>query len=361
MSRNMIRIVVAIAVLAGAGIWGVQWVQFRAAHVFENDARITTDLIAISSRVEGWVTDVPVAQGDMLNKGELIAQIDDREARLKVSELESRLGEYTAENEALLAEIKLVTAQIDRRYKVQVHETDAKRAALRTTTDQVKLRKSELNRLKPLARNRVVSPQALEKAEVEYLNAESRHRTAEAELAAAGARLAEITAEKGQIEVLERKRAQIEARRKTLVAQIEQQKLNVKDRQINSPITGVVDKVFVDKGEFVRPGQRLALIHNPDNIWVETNVRETELRHVTRGAPVKIIVDSYPDSPFSGSVLRIGSAATSQFALLPNPNPSGTFTKVTQRVPVKISIKGTETRPLRPGMMVEVEIVVTGN
>jgi membrane fusion protein (multidrug efflux system) len=160
--------------------------------------------------------------------------------------------------------------------------------------------------------------------------------------------------------VLERKRAQVEARRKTLVAQIEQQKLNVQDRRITSPITGVVDKVFVDKGEFVRPGQRLALIHDPNNVWVETNVRETELRHVALGAPVKIHVDSYPDSPFTGSVLRIGSAATSQFALLPNPNPSGTFTKVTQRVPVKISIKGTETRPLRPGMMVEVEIVVSG-
>jgi membrane fusion protein (multidrug efflux system) len=356
----MIRIVVAIAVLAGAGIWVVQWVQFRAAHVFENDARITTDLIAISSRVEGWVTEVPVSQGDMLDQDALIAQMDDREARLKVSELESRLGEYTAENEALSAEVKLVTAQIERRYSVQVHEAEAKKATLRTAMDQVKLRKSELNRLKPLARNRVVSPQALEKAEVEHLNAESRHQTVQAELAAARARLAEIKAEKGRIEVLERKRAQVEARRKTLVAQIEQQKLNVQDRRITSPITGVVDKVFVDKGEFVRPGQRLALIHDPNNVWVETNVRETELRHVALGAPVKIHVDSYPDSPFTGSVLRIGSAATSQFALLPNPNPSGTFTKVTQRVPVKISIKGTETRPLRPGMMVEVEIVVSG-
>ncbi|MDA0239635.1 MAG: HlyD family secretion protein [Proteobacteria bacterium] len=357
-AKKLIRLVIIVLILVGGGIWGAQWLQHRSNHVFENDARITADIVAISSRVDGWVTEVPVSQGDNIRKGNLIAKIDSRDAELKLAELESRLEELEAERETIDAQISLAENQIRQRFTVQTHWVEASAAALATAESQVKLMRSELNRMRPLARRNVVSTQGLEKAETEFLNAQNRQITAVAELQANKAKLLEISAERGSVTVLKKQRAQIEARSRTLTAQIDQQRLNVKDRDVISPIEGVVDKVFVDNGEFVRPGQRLALIHNPNSIWVETNVRETDLRHVELGATVNISVDAYPDKPFAGRVLRIGDSATSLFALLPSPNPSGNFTKISQRVPVKISIEQVAERPLKPGMMVEVEIVI---
>jgi membrane fusion protein (multidrug efflux system) len=139
----------------------------------------------------------------------------------------------------------------------------------------------------------------------------------------------------------------------------DRQVLDIEDRTIRSPLNGVASRTFIDKGEFVRPGQHLMLIHDPNNIWVEANIKETELRHLELGMPVKLRVDAYPDREFTGKVERIGQAATSEFALLPNPNPSGNFTKVTQRLPIRISVVQEEAM-LRPGMLVVIEIDIPG-
>jgi len=92
---------------------------------------------------------------------------------------------------------------------------------------------------------------------------------------------------------------------------------------------------------------------------VDANVKETEIRHLKVGRRVKVTIDAYPGEIFEGTIARVGHAATSQFALLPNPNPSGNFTKVTQRLPVKIAVAQRDGK-LRPGMMVEVVVDVDG-
>ena len=332
--------------------------KHRTSHVLEDDARITTDLIAVASRVAGWVTEVPISQGQLIQEKSMIALIDQRQSKLKLAELEAQRAELDTQKITLQSQIKLIVSQIDHRIKVQSHKVDASASEVRATKAQVRLKRSELKRLRPLARRKIASSQALEKAEIELQNANSHQASAVSKLQANKARLLEIESDRGQVAVLQGKGAEIDAKRLTLRTLIERQYLDIEDRKVKSPINGVVDKVFIDQGEYVRQGQRIALIHNPKNIWVETNVRETELRHVIVDAPVNIAVDAYPDQPFSGKVLRVGSSATSQFALLPNPNPSGNFTKISQRVPVKISIDAVEGKPLRPGMMVEVEIVI---
>jgi len=99
----------------------------------------------------------------------------------------------------------------------------------------------------------------------------------------------------------------------------------------------------------------LVLGHDPARVWGEANIKETSIRSLNVGQPVDIRVDAYPGEVFKGQVQIVGSAATSQFALLPTPNPSGNFTKITQRLPIRISIENPDER-LRPGMMVEVKI-----
>ena len=155
-----------------------------------------------------------------------------------------------------------------------------------------------------------------------------------------------------QVEVLERRAAEIDAR-------IRRQRLDLEDRTVRSPLKGVIDRTFVEPGEYVGPGQRLLLMHDPAVVWVETNIKETQLRRLAIGQKVRVHVDAYPDDDFEGTIERIGNAATSTFALLPTPNPSGNFTKITQRVPVRIAIAQRDAR-LRPGMMVEVRIATGG-
>src|SRR3546814_15868749 len=101
------------------------------------------------------------------------------------------------------------------------------------------------------------------------------------------------------------------------------------------PFDGVVDQVFVDEGEYVTPGQRLLMVHDPERVRVEANVKETNIRFFRRGKTVTITVVALPGRRFEGTVTRVGKAATSAFALLPTPNPTATSTKHPQPLPVQ--------------------------
>jgi multidrug resistance efflux pump len=142
-----------------------------------------------------------------------------------------------------------------------------------------------------------------------------------------------------------------------LTAQLQQQQLGIEDHTIKSPVPAVIDRTFVRPGEYVAAGQRILMLHDPNAIWVEANIKETQIGEVKLGQPVHVAVDAYPGVAFNGKVTRIGTATTARFALLPTPNPSGNFTKITQRVPVKIDVID-PAKPLSPGMMVEIEIDV---
>jgi membrane fusion protein (multidrug efflux system) len=142
-----------------------------------------------------------------------------------------------------------------------------------------------------------------------------------------------------------------------LSAEVRRRDIDIADRTIVSPADGRVVMTFVRQGEHVSPGQRILMFHDPKEIWVEANVKETDVRLLKPGMKAEVSVDAYPGKVFAGEIFRVGQTATSKFALLPDPNPSGNFTKITQRLPVRITL--TDKDPaLRPGMMVEVSIAV---
>ncbi len=356
--RNLVvRVSVAVVAVGAGAFWGTQWIQHRASHVFENDARIAADMISISSRVNGWVVKRAVSQGDRIHTGNVLVRMDTRESRQKLEEIKARVEEIRAEQNMTRAEISLIEIQTRHRIDAQRHRVRAGQAAVGAAKTQVKLLSSEYLRAKTLTSRKIVSKQRLEKAEASLRDSRERQHQEIAELAARQALLSEAKSALKQVTVLRRRLDQLHAEERRVAAQVEQRRLDVDDRTIVSPIGGVVDQTFVDAGEYVRAGQRLVLIHDPSNIWVEAKVRETDLRYVEIGAPVDVRVDAYPDRPIRGEVVRIGDAATSQFALLPNPSPSGNFTKISQRIPVRIEIDH-DGVALAPGMMVEIAIVI---
>jgi membrane fusion protein (multidrug efflux system) len=129
--------------------------------------------------------------------------------------------------------------------------------------------------------------------------------------------------------------------------------------QVTAPIDGVIAMRWHDPGDVIRAGQTVLSLMDLKNIWITANIEETKLASIRVGAPVSITVDAYPGQHFEGNVQVVGAAAASQFALIPQNNASGNFTKVTQRIPLKISIKTMENAQglyLRPGMSVSIKI-----
>jgi membrane fusion protein (multidrug efflux system) len=129
--------------------------------------------------------------------------------------------------------------------------------------------------------------------------------------------------------------------------------------QVTAPIDGVIAMRWHDPGDVVRAGQTVLSLMDLTNIWITANIEETKVSSIRIGAPVIITVDAYPGLEFQGNVLVVGAAAASQFALIPQNNASGNFTKVTQRIPLKISMKTLDNAQglyLRPGMSVKIKI-----
>ena len=349
------RLIIALAVLAmGAFAW---WLYQRWTHVYTEDARVATHMIEVSTRAAGQVETLAVGQGSRLEPGALIAQIDDRSARLTLEELEATQLALASQRERITAQIDMVDRETGGKLRAARSQYDAAVASRGSAHSELEFRKGEWDRAESLLKRQIISRQQWENARNAWQQSEQMFQRASAEAESARAMVAEAEASQSQIQVLTSEQRALEHEGERISASIARQKVAISELRVTATTGGIVDQTFVHAGEYVVPGQRLLLMHDPADIRVDANIKETEIRHLNIGDPVKIRVDAYPDREFAGEVKLIGNAATSQFSLLPSSNPSGNFTKVTQRLPVRISIAQSG-ELLRPGMMVEVAIEI---
>lgn len=346
-----------LVLLLAAIVLGVREVHNRLAFVSESDARVSANLVVVSSRVSGWLTDVNIIEGAEVKAKQVVATVDDRDARLRARQLEAQLASTESEKAKLRAERDLVDQQTASRLQTHRKQLAAANASVTALEARLELAKSERVRAQSLFDKRVGTRQQLEQARAEAGRIEGEYRMTLAEAEESTAKLEEARAERARLQVLDRELDMLDHRKEELRVQIAQQNLDIADHSVRSPISGVVDRVFVETGEYVTPGQRLAIVHDPQNVWVEANIKETAIRKLSVGQKVAITVDAFPDETFEGEITIIGNSTTGNFALLPTPNPSGNFTKITQRLPVRIGIQQRQQK-LRPGMMVEVAIDV---
>jgi len=352
--RVLRMVFLGLAVIGGLLLLA-DWAYKRYTNVYIDDARITADVISVSSRVSGWVTKLHVSEGDRIKAGATLVSIDTRDAKLQLSELDSRLQAIGAERARALTEKTMIDRQTKSAQSVRRSQVRAAKAALAGRKSDLDLARTDFERTKKLLERKVVSRQRWEERRNAFRKAEQAFQQAEAEVAAATAALIQSAADREQLLVLDRQLAMLTHREAEVSAQRERQLLNLSDRLIASPVDGVVDKTFVNPSEFVTAGQRLLMVHDPKKIWVSANIKETDLRHIKIGSEVTVEVDAYPDKVFEGKISKIGNAATSEFALLPTPNPSGNFTKVVQRIRIRVNLDNKD-ELLRPGMMVEVNV-----
>ena len=352
------RLIIVAAVLMAALVFAALQIRERLLYLHEEDARIRAEMVTVASRVPGWIVSRPVQEGQVVEPGTVLVVLDQRDAEQAHAELAAQLDAIVADKARLRADISLARAQTDGRLRSARAELESANVTVSSLDPQLKLAQSSFVRSERLFEQKMTSQAQRDQAEVQLQSIEREHRIANADLRSAEARVEEAEAERARLEVLAAQRTVLEMREAELAAKLRRQQLDLEDRIIKSPSGGVVDRVFVEPGEYVTPGQRLLLMHDPDKVWIEANIKETQLRRLAVGQQVLVHVDAYPDENFEGAVERIGYSATSTFALLPTPNPSGNFTKITQRVPVRIAIAQRE-GTLRPGMMVEVKIATS--
>jgi len=347
------RALLLITLLVAMGLWAVQWARTAVLFVHENDARIMADLVSVSSEVDGRLSELLVGEGGRVIKGQTLAVIDARSVTLGLNETEAERKTALAELARVEAETRMIGAQIESRIRSARSKLAEREANQNVYALEQTFAENDFRRVEKLAKSGAVSTSRLDRAKTDFLKSRQEFQKAGAEIRTAKSLLDEAIADRARLIVKKAELAELEAQVAEIVTRIERQRIDISDRTIVSPINGVIGRTFVQPGEYLSSGQRVLVLHDPGRIWVESNIRETEVGRLAVGLPVRIEVDAYPDIHFEGRVSRIGDAATSQFALLPSLNESGTFTKITQRIEVRIDLEQRQ-GVLKPGMMVEI-------
>jgi len=341
---SRMRLVIILMIAAAGAAWGIRtWLASR--HVVTSDnAQIDGHITPIAPKVQAFVSRVLVEDNQEVQLGDTLVVLDSRDLALRLQQARADLASAQAQagsgRNAGQAAAQLAMMQ------AQAAGAEGSVAAAEAATRKAA---ADLERYRGLAATKVIAAQQLDAAQaandaaIANLDVARRQAIAAKSQVAAGA-----AALKGA-----------DARLAAAVAAVGTAETQVGYTVITAPIAGIVARRRVEPGELVQPGQALLSVVPSSDVWVTANLKETELQFVKVGDPVEFTVDAYRGVTFKGAVESVSPATGARFALLPPDNASGNFTKVVQRVPVRIAVTTEDpAHPLRPGMSVDVSIRV---
>jgi len=328
-----------------------------------NDAYVRGDLTPLSTKVAGLVREVKVNDYQQVRKGDLLVQLDDDDYKAQLAQAAAGVEAAKAALENNRRQRQLQDSKIERAL-AGIDQADAQIAAAQAGKDAVQAdvtrTRAERNRQEALVRTNSTTQQKVEAAVADEQRFTGQYASREADLSQAHTLLRsnELAAEaerRGKA-VLESQESQFVADLHAKEAALEVARVNLGYTRILAPADGTVGERQVRPGQLVSPGtQVMSFVENIR--WVAANFRETQLTNIKVGDVAEIRVDVYPDQVFKGRVLEISPASGSQFALLPPDNATGNFTKVVQRVSVKIALDdSTLASKLRPGLSAVVTV-----
>ncbi|MGZ3293435.1 MAG: HlyD family secretion protein [Xanthobacteraceae bacterium] len=338
-ARLAIPLLAVLAALAFVALATLRWDEWVGAAVIQttNDAYIKADTTRLSSRVAGEVLKVAVTDFQRVKAGDLLVQIDLADYQAQVAQAEAGVAAAQAAFDNLANQIELQYATIAQGEAQQVS----------AQAQEVEARQ-EQERQQSLTQTEAGTRQKLEQATAAYARAQADVKASRAVIAA----------ERHQLEVLNGTRKQRAADIEAAKAALAAARLRLGYTTIVAPFNGVVGQREVQEGDYVNIGSNLIDIVPLPDVYVIANYKETQLTRVRPGQPVDVTVDTFSGEKLHGRVERIAPASGSQFALLPPDNATGNFTKVVQRIPVRIALdKGQPLLDrLLPGMSVETRI-----
>ncbi|MEZ5936929.1 MAG: HlyD family secretion protein [Hyphomonadaceae bacterium] len=333
----MLRIAVPVILIAAIA-FGVHWFLVGRYQVKTDNAYIRSDITAVAPRVAGYVSAIYVDNNQPVKAGDLLVTLESQDTEAKLEEMRATLAQ--AEADAAQARAR-VAAQRD-----QLAEAVAAREA---SSAAAGLASSDLERLSSLAEKGWYPKARLDQAE-------AANRTAKAQLAQADAT---VTAQRSQLTSTEAAARSSDARVEAARAQLDAAQVDHSRSDLRAPVDGVIANKDVSPGQLLSPGQVAMSIVPANDAYIVANYKETQLEHMAPGQHVKIHVDAYPDLKVTGCVESLSPATGSTFSLIPQDTATGNFTKIVQRVPVKILLDDAalQTGLMRSGLAVETTVI----
>ncbi|HWR41013.1 MAG TPA: HlyD family secretion protein [Patescibacteria group bacterium] len=341
---QMLRIMLALLLLVGLGGGGWWWYQ-SLRYVSTDDARVSGTIVSVSAKIAGRVTEVLVKEGDAVQVGQVLLRIDPRDAAAQKSQAQATLALAVAKYQEALNGSR--PQEIDQsRAKLEQAQADVEKAEA-----SLENARKNFERLSQLHSQGAISNSQRDDAETLYLVALKAAKSARDAAAAINQELG-LKVAGSREEVIQAAEAQV----KQAQAALELATLTEEYTTVKAPGSGVVALKSVNPGEVVTAGQSLFTVIDLQDVWVSARIEEDKIGKINIGDMVEYTIDGYPGRKLSGKVYEMGSAASSVFALVPTENTSGNFTKVTQRIPIKISLPQDSGLIFRPGMSAVIKI-----
>jgi membrane fusion protein (multidrug efflux system) len=313
------RVLVFIVAIGIIFVVSTRWNRWEGGPGWQvtNDAYLQADLTPIAAKVGGYVAEIPVEDFQHVHAGQVIARIVEDDYRAAVAQSQASLAAATAQAEALKAQ-----------HDLQLSNIAAARASVAAVQASVAQNARDLARQHRLLETGSSSTEAGEKLDTTHAQLAAQLQQSEAQALSAERQLAVLAAQEQQAQ------AAIAAQH----ANLDVAELNLKYTHIVAPQDGVIGQRQVKPGQYVGVGSQITTLAPLPNIWVIANYKETQLTHMAVGQPAEITVDTFPGHRLHGHVAAFAPASGAQFSLLPPDNATGNYTKIVQRVAVKILI-----------------------
>ncbi|MBD9676341.1 HlyD family secretion protein [Pseudomonas sp. PDM18] len=336
-SRKALKLAIATAAILGAGAYAGHWWLDGRFLEKTDDAYVGGDVTVISPRVAGYIAELKVSDNQKVHAGDLLARIDDRDYRAALAKAE---GAVHAE-EAALGNVDAQASLQDALIRQSQAEIDAAAAEeVRTRDDQ--------RRYATLVRTNAVSVEAAQRADASFKSARANSDKARASLLAA----------RRQLDVIHSQRQQAQAALEQAVAARDLARLDLSYTELRAPVDGYIGNRRARVGSYVAAGTQLLAVVPAQGLWVDANFKEDQLARMHPGQAVTIEADILPGKVFHGHLDSLAPATGAQFSILPPENATGNFTKIVQRVPVRVHLDDADGHlgDLRPGLSVLVEV-----
>jgi len=326
-----------LTVLAAGGHFGWQWWTEGRFTESTDNAYVESDMTVIAPKVQGYVASVAVKDNQAVKAGDVLLAIDDADYRNRVAQAAARLATAQA-----------AVASIDSKLALSGSTIAEARAGLASTEAELARAQQDLDRYRQLSARQFASTQRFDTAQADQRKAAAARDRAAASLAEA----------KGQVDVLKAGRHEAEAQAGEARAALAAAELDLANTVLRAPAAGIVGNRTVQPGQYVKAGSQLMVLVPDASTYVVANFKETQLAEMRPGQPVRIAVDAFDGREIAGRIDSFAPASGAKFSLLPPENATGNFTKIVQRVPVRIRLEAADplVRQLVPGLSVEVAV-----
>jgi membrane fusion protein (multidrug efflux system) len=336
--RLITRVVIAVVAI-GAAFFGYGWWHNGRFVEETDDAYIGGNVTVVAPKVAGYITRLEVSDNQQVHAGDVIARLDDRDYRAAL-----------AKAEGVVAAAQASLANLDATRQLQDAVIGQARAGVSASSAETSRARDDQTRYQNLSAKAAVSLQSSQKADAEYKQALAGDQKAQAQLVAA----------QRELDVIGTRKQQAQAALEQAIAERDLARLNLEYTVLRAPIDGVVGNRRAREGAYATVGSQLLAIVPSQGLWVDANFKEGQLARFKPGLRATVVADVMPGHVFHGTVASLAPATGAQFSVLPPENATGNFTKIVQRVPVRIVLDEADGRlsVLRPGLSVNAEIDV---